>query len=294
MGGPRVQKRMTFTATDKALWGEQLYHERARAAFPILVRQAKAEQTIIYQDLAREISMPNPRNLDYPLGAIGEAILELSKEWDEKIPPIGVLVINRKKRIPGRRFSWTIANREVFERSSKRQQKQMIKEMLLDVFAYDRWDDALVRFGLQPVDDVAPSSSIEMESHYSTQGESEEHEDLKAFVSINPEVVDLGKRFGPVTVEYDFLSADTLDVLFKGKKEWVGVEVKSRRSSVADITRGIYQCVKYEALIEAQQKVEQFQPNARMVLLLEDPFPTELLALKHTLGIEVIDEVQVE
>jgi len=51
--------------------GEKLYQERARAALPLLVRQAQAGAPIFYSDLADELGMPNPRNLNYVLGSIG-------------------------------------------------------------------------------------------------------------------------------------------------------------------------------------------------------------------------------
>jgi alkylated DNA nucleotide flippase Atl1 len=47
--------------------GEKLYQKRAKTALPYLVRQAKAGQKIYYSDLAKEIGMPNPRNLNYVL-----------------------------------------------------------------------------------------------------------------------------------------------------------------------------------------------------------------------------------
>ena len=92
------------TAIKDVLNGDMLYQKRARKALPILVRQAKAEQPIIYSDLAQELNMPNPRNLDYVLGAIGNALIGLGKERGEKIPPIQSLVINKGSLMPGEGF----------------------------------------------------------------------------------------------------------------------------------------------------------------------------------------------
>lgn len=69
-----MAKRQTAKiANSDLLDGEKLYQERARLTLPYLVRQAKAGQTIYYSDLAEEIDIPNPRNLNYVLGAIGNA-----------------------------------------------------------------------------------------------------------------------------------------------------------------------------------------------------------------------------
>ena len=54
-----------------AIHGSGLYHQRARKALPLLVRQAEAGEQIFYGDLACELGISNPRVLNYPLGAIG-------------------------------------------------------------------------------------------------------------------------------------------------------------------------------------------------------------------------------
>jgi len=54
--------------------GKKLFQQRAVRALPVLVRQAKAEQTIFYSDLAQELGMPNARNLNAVLGAVADAL----------------------------------------------------------------------------------------------------------------------------------------------------------------------------------------------------------------------------
>ena len=76
-----------MVATGNALFdylsGEKLYQARARAALPLLVRQATQAHnaTIFYSDLAAELGMANERNLNYVLGYIGDALEQLSKQW---------------------------------------------------------------------------------------------------------------------------------------------------------------------------------------------------------------------
>lgn len=50
--------------------GKKLYQIRAREALPVLTRQAHSAQTIFYSDLAAELKIPNPHNLNYVLGCI--------------------------------------------------------------------------------------------------------------------------------------------------------------------------------------------------------------------------------
>ena len=65
---------METAKTAQPISGDKLYQERARRALPLLVRQAQAHAKIYYLDLALELGMPNPRNLNYVLGSIGQAL----------------------------------------------------------------------------------------------------------------------------------------------------------------------------------------------------------------------------
>ena len=107
--------------------GNQLYQERARAAFPILVRQAEAGQPIFYSNLAEELGMPNPRNLNYVLGSIGRSIENLSKAWNEEIPPIQCLVVNKNTGLPGEGIGWFLIKKEDFSKLSTAKKRDIVK-----------------------------------------------------------------------------------------------------------------------------------------------------------------------
>lgn len=123
-------------------------------------------------------------------------------------------------------------------------------------------------------------------------GESARHRRLKEYVRDHPEVLQV-----PATAEVDkdeFLlpSGDSLDVLFRDGGDWIAVEVKSAISGTSDIGRGMFQCVKYEAVIKAYQDTQNLPQSARTILVLEGVFPTKLDNMKQTLGIEVIDRIR--
>jgi hypothetical protein len=84
-----------------------------------------------------------------------------------------------------------------------------------------------------------------------------------------------------------------LDVFFQHGNDSIAVEVKSSLSSEADIVRGIFQCVKYRALLEAQQAADGNAQSARAILALEAKLPSKFQALKNILGIELVDEIKV-
>ena len=56
--------------------------------------------------------------------------------------------------------------------------------------------------------------------------------------------------------EHPLLSGDIIDVYFETAESRYAIEVKPSTSPEDDITRGIFQCVKYKAILEAMRKVD--------------------------------------
>lgn len=125
-------------------------------------------------------------------------------------------------------------------------------------------------------------------------GESENHRRLKEFVAAHPEAIGLPKGTPKGTPEYPLPSGDSLDVFFEHADTWVGVEVKSALSDEADMVRGLFQCVKYQAVMEAVQRAKTLLQNARTILVLEGKLPSRLLPLKNILGVEVAESISPE
>jgi len=63
---------------------------------------------------------------------------------------------------------------------------------------------------------------------------------------------------------------------------------------VADVSRGLFQCVKYQSVTEAMLGVQGLPQNVRTVLVLGSKLPSSLKTTQHMLGIEVIDEIKPE
>jgi len=70
------------------------------------------------------------------------------------------------------------------------------------------------------------------------------------------------------------------------------VEVKSETSNTNDILRGLFQCKKYEALIEAENCVNGIRKEIKVILALEKELPNELLPIKNILSVNVIDNIR--
>lgn len=283
---------MTTAIAAETMFGNKLYQKRARKVLPILVRQANARETITYQNLANEIGIPNPRNLNYILGSVGETLLELSVKWNEKIPLINCLVVNKNTQLPGEGIGWFISSIEDFKKLSRRFQRERIDRFLQEVFEYQRWDEVLAELGLEPTpkQDYTDLQNIITTGIYGG-GEGEEHKRFKEYISQNPQIVDLPRSIGVGKTEYCLPSADKVDVFFINGNDWVIVEAKSRISDEADLYRGIYQCIKYQAVVEANQLEKNVPQNCRVILVTETSLSPRLNVLKNLLGIEVVQNV---
>lgn len=276
-----------------AIQGDRLYQQRARRALPILVRQAHAKSKLYYGELAAELSMKNPRTLNFPLGSIGTALEQLSKEWKERIPSIQCLVVNQDTGLPGDGIGWFVRDLGEFQALSLRQRKSIVEGVLADVFAYPRWNDVLDAFGLFP-HVTGYEADLRAAASFVGGGESERHRVLKNYVAANPKVVGLPARTNKGLIEYHVPSGDSIDVLFLHAGTRLAVEVKSSVSDRADIIRGLFQCVKYRTVLTATIAVENSDDSAEAVLVLEGNLPRDLHAMRTTLRVNVIENVSVD
>lgn len=289
------ERNRTILDAASFLSGSKQYLERARRAFPILVRLAKARQKIFYSDLADELEMSNPRNLNDVLGAVGRAIQELSTKWQQEIPPLQCLVVNKKTGLPGEGVAWFISNLKDFSKRTPDEKKQILGVELVKIFNYSNWESVLNEVGLTPLSsDLVIAGLVAKACRMGGVGEQEDHKNLKDYIANNPHVLGF-PGFDKGDTEYCFPSADRMNVVFRSENDhrWIGVEVKGPSSGEVDIVRGLFQCVKYSALREAELKSKSKNGSTRVVLVLSGRLPAHLKGIRNLLGVEVIDGVLV-
>ena len=187
-------------------------------------------------------------------------------------------------------MGWFITGMEDFGKLSRKQQRDLVNAELLKVFTYPNWLKVLRALGLKQVS-IDYSTLLTKASAFRGGGESERHKRLKLYVARHPEVVHLPYTISNGKTEYQLPSGDSLDVLFRDKDDWIAVEVKSSISGPGDIIRGMFQCIKYRAVIEAYQATRSLPQNARTILVLEGSLPEDLIPLKHILEIEIIENI---
>lgn len=262
--------------------GDKRYQQRARAALPLLVRQAQAHQTIVYEDLAKELGM-RPRNLNYVLGSIGQALIELGERLGQEIPPIQCLVVNKRTSLPGEGVEHFINGSD--STGTPKQQDAAIQEQIKKVFAYTRWSQVLAEFLIQPAPEDFSQLVKQAVETRGRGGESDQHRKLKEYVAAHPEAIGY-PEFSHGTMEYQLPSGDKLDVLFCQNNRWIAVEVKSHISSDGDLVRGVFQCVKYQAVLEALLRSTAQEGRVETLLVTTCPLPDQVHGLKEKLGVQ--------
>ena len=116
-------------------------------------------------------------------------------------------------------------------------------------------------------------------------GEGPYHKALRERAWKHPERIDECLRDVDSKTEVDLLSGDRVDVVYRTTSEVIAIEVKSRVSDFDDLERGVFQCVKYRAVLEAQEQEEESGRQVRAWLVTETSLPPRLACTAQRLGV---------
>lgn len=271
--------------------GNQLYQERARLTLPYIVKQAQIGETIFYSDLAKKIGIKNARHFDKILGFIGTAMQALGKKYKMEIPKIQCIVISKTDHLPGAGIGWFLDHKDDFKKLNKDQKRNFLDRQLFEIYNYKKWDWILEKLELEPVKVNVKNEIEEIKQTGYGGGESKEHKKFKEFIAENPLLVGINDKIINRSIEYKLPSSDEIDVLFEIPGKLIGVEVKSIKSDEKDILRGIFQCVKYKALLEAEQKVTK-NIETDCYLAIQGKLTNKLRNVAFILKVNVIDSVE--
>ncbi|MGC4074938.1 MAG: hypothetical protein QM760_21050 [Nibricoccus sp.] len=224
------------------------------------------------------------------LGVMGHMLEELSGKWGESIPHLQTLAVlkgGELKGLPDTGLDEFWRHYPSLSLVAKRRKVKAEYNKIADFGS--RWEDVLKALALEP---VAPAAKVVR--RFGQGGESQEHRDLKEFVRQHPELVGADGKFQTVS-EYALPSLDEIDVLFRSADTCIAVEVKSRISDhwPSDYERGLYQTVKYAALLAAMHAGgdPEGRPQVNAVLVLETTLPAAERKLAEKLRIRVVENV---
>lgn len=283
-----TKKSMAQMTRKLNIHGDSETEKLAALILPILVRQAKAKKTITYLALGKEVNANPHTQIPRALGIIGHTLSDplYFQEMGDNPPPINVCVVNQKTGEPSKGVDLFVKmwRPNYYNMDHSEAMKYALKEC----FSYPNWDKVLEKLKLEPR--TAFGDLIEASAHnYSGGGgEGPEHKDFKDYVRKHPEKLHLSKNMISSS-EFELKSGDRLDVVFENDKMIVGVEVKSKISQPEDIQRGLFQAVKYQAVLTAMEDVAPKKKEVKVFLVLEKTLPAELIWERNTLGVEVIE-----
>lgn len=109
------------------------------------------------------------------------------------------------------------------------------------------------------------------------EGEGPNHKRLRLWVRDHASKVDPDYASFRTKTEYVLDSADRVDVVFCGPRETVVIEVKSSDSNETDLRRGVFQCIKYRAVMEAM--VAHSETTVTAILVTQVHLPSDLVDL---------------
>lgn len=282
--------------------------EYARAALPLLISHVLDQkdgvlEPITYQRLAEMLGrynkhgQPWARGLGHVLGHVTDLIEKANGAEREGLPFLSSIVVlssGANAGLPGKGVGSRWPGYESLSREDK--QAKLHAEYRRIIEFGSRWSDVLRLVGV-PAGELPPESASGQPGGAAGGwggGESEAHKALKRFVFENPELFG-AERDWFAQEEYALRSGDEIDVMFKSDSLWIGVEVKSRVSDEVegDYERGLYQVVKYRAVLEAQARIDhpESPPEVRVFLGLETKLPTNYRELALALGTQCIERL---
>jgi hypothetical protein len=257
------------------------------------------DKFITYGSLAKEVDYPEPhtgsffgKNIGNTLGVMGHFFDGLVIDG-ETVPLLQALVVNQNTKLPSdglKEFNQT------YPSLSNEKKRDFVYSEYKRIFEFgDRWTKVLSTLCIKKNNTgYSECNKRTSKSHnpYGSEG-SPEHKALRDFIANNPSIVDINSSNMKGITEYPLKSGDMIDVVFYTKDSIVGVEVKSLRSGNDDLERGLYQCVKYSSVLEAEKIINKTNYNVCCVLAIEGELTSKLRRVQKNLGIKVYQQISV-
>ena len=223
--------------------------EWALKMIPVLVRWAQTswDKPHYYSQLSMAVGL-NTNRISRQLGQIHDIIRELSKKTGRDIPTLNCLVMYRSTGLPADGFDYVVPN---YSQLTDELKKIEVRRLCNLAHIYD-WTWVLKELNLEEY-----RLNVEIGTFVGGGGEGEQHKQLKKYVAEHPWCIGVKKReITKIEKEKPLLSGDKLDVYFECTNRRVAVEVKPQSSFDGDVLRGIFQCVKYQSVMDATSVVD--------------------------------------
>ena len=262
-----------------------------------LISAAKQRTTLTYGEGKRrlEVECGFGTIFSMKMGIVAGAVMDKILKRERSAPLLNVLLVCGDTRQPGAGVRGHLAEhfpKEKWLREKGAHKnypdfwKRIVKQATREVYVFPHWDDLYKRVsGRNYEHDPVIIEGTERDGlRWGRKGEGENHKALRLWVKDNPDRIK--KKFHGVRTEteVELLSGDRVDVVYYAKTENVAIEIKSRDSNRDDLQRGIFQCVKYGAVLRAQNLQQTFPVHS--LLVTESKLDPDLGHLAKKLGVK--------
>ena len=253
-----------------------------------LIQAARRRSSITYGEAKRRLeteigfSTIFSAMMGKPAGWLMDQILDVRADC----PPLNVLLVAQKDRLPSAGAGAYMANylnqpglsTSGYRNRHRNRWRDAFEAAAADVYAFEDWDQVYLEAFEEPLPaSVVPEGHEEDGIPYGRHGEGSNHERLRLWIRDNPSEVRPAYIGFRSETEVVLDSADRVDVVFYGREETVALEVKSVDSNETDLRRGVFQCIKYRAVLEAMDVRSQTRLTA--ILVTQKPLPGDLADL---------------
>ncbi len=287
------------SARDIFLSGDTWSSRVARLMIGLLIEKAIEGDRITYGKMAQLLQkrhrVPAAHAACYgrPAGIIGDVLLALSNEWGEAIPPLNAILVNQQTKVSGSGANYYLQRFRPGIRLTPLQRHELAEDAIDAVFDYPKLRQIADHFNI-PLRRADPdgnfSGPIEPPINIPrrTGGEGEAHKSLKYWVMHNPKVFRKYGHFRIGRTEFRTESGDEIDVLFENDRSWLGVEVKASNNE-AEMWRGMFQCIKYRALMRAMCSQRNQARVIQSILVVEFHPTNKIKQLAKRLNVQWIN-----
>ena len=268
------------------------HKELAYKMIPVLVRWARTAWYIphYYSDLSKAVGY-NSNQIGNILGTIHDILNKLAKEEGWDIPTLNALVINKTQKVPSNGLQYVIPDYD----NTKCNIREDVQLLNYKAHLFD-WSKVLKKLGLEEaiIYNEEEQKTALGSIHHGFGGEGIEHKKIKEFILHYPEKIGI-KNINYIEQEKQLLSGDRIDVYFECRRnKRIAIEVKPSTSPDEDILRGIYQCIKYKAVMEAEQSFYGKPFEVRTILVTSNIISRKNKQIAMDLGIEYLEDFLVK
>jgi len=274
----KAAKPMALWLIDAALNGGDLSYEDAKTRVQTILNFTKIFST----------------HMGGPAGKLMHDIQKVQKD----APLLNVLLVRSGDRMPGEgagsfmaaRFGKPELGEKGVRKTHPRLWRKYFDKAASEVYAYSGWEDLFQKVYESPYKpDSGPLAPFDLSAGTEKDGqklggggEGANHKFLRLWVKNNPDEI-ISESHVRAETEVVLKSADRVDVVYFMKNATLAIEVKSKDSNELDLERGIYQCIKYRAVMQAMDP--RMASNVSALLVTEQPLPGHLKELARRLEV---------